>query len=161
MHFATWKQDCFLSDQNTAFFYAKSHTDQKRKIKVLEICQSCTAIFSGNINAKWKIARKRAATHSPEATSSVNCRSWVGSKGVMKASCRTRESAVSASCQLHYYVLTMKHQAFWVQLLCLILTFMLLIGRIWKSYRDQDEEDKQRPGNFDQQLELETIKAKY
>lgn len=62
------------------------------------------------------------------------------------------------SCQLHYYLLTMKQPPFWVQLLRLVLTFMLFVGRIWKSYRDQDEEDKQRPGNFNQQLKLETIK---
>lgn len=57
MHFTTWKQDCFPRDQNTAFFYAKSHTNQKRKI-IFGFCAGFTDMpelfskFSGNINAK-------------------------------------------------------------------------------------------------------------
>lgn len=57
MHFTTWKQDCLLRDQNTAFFYAKSHTDEKTKI-TLRFCAGFTDIaelqskFSGNKNTK-------------------------------------------------------------------------------------------------------------
>lgn len=63
MHFPTWKQDCLLRDQNTAFFYAKSHTDEKRKIK-LGFCAGFTDItelyskFLGNINTKWETEEK-------------------------------------------------------------------------------------------------------
>lgn len=35
-----------------------------------------------------------------------------------------------------------------------ILTFMLLIGRVAQPNRDQDQEDKERPGHFQQKLTL-------
>lgn len=36
----------------------------------------------------------------------------------------------------------------------LVLTFMLFIRWIRKSYRDQNEEDEERPSDFHQQLQL-------